>query len=199
VVANHSWNGVPEWAYGVTRWWEQGLYMPLYSHDPQLGFALNGFKVRELFAVPNADDRKFFYGINFETSYNAKRWDDQRITQEVRPIIGWHLNPIDVIVNPIVDTKFKNGINGLDFVPVGRLAYNVDKTWAVSAEEYDDYGEFGNHLHGSDQVHQLFAVVDRAGGPVDIEAGVGFGTTRASDKLTFKLILSRDLNQPKKK
>ena len=33
VVADRSLNGVPEWAYGVTRWFEAGLYMPLYSHD----------------------------------------------------------------------------------------------------------------------------------------------------------------------
>jgi hypothetical protein len=29
---------------------------------------------------------------------------------------------------------------------------------------------------------------------VNIEFGVGFGLTSASDKLTFKLMLSRDLN-----
>src|SRR3954468_1455950 len=30
-TSNRSWNGVPEWAYGVTSWFEAGLYMPLYS------------------------------------------------------------------------------------------------------------------------------------------------------------------------
>src|SRR6185312_5095009 len=31
VTPNHSLNGVPEWAYGVTDWFEAGLYLPLYS------------------------------------------------------------------------------------------------------------------------------------------------------------------------
>ena len=31
VVADKSLNGVPEWAYGVTDWFEAGLYLPLYS------------------------------------------------------------------------------------------------------------------------------------------------------------------------
>src|SRR5215470_14674204 len=31
IVPDKSLNGVPEWAYGVTRWFEAGLYMPLYS------------------------------------------------------------------------------------------------------------------------------------------------------------------------
>ncbi len=117
--------------------------------------------------------------------------------EEVRPIIGWHLDPVDFIVNPIVDSKFKDGFKGLDFVPDTRLAYNPNKVWALAAEEYDDFGEFGNHLVGNNQLHQLFAVVDHTGGPVDIEAGVGFGLTTATDKLTFKLILSRDLNKRK--
>ena len=31
VVPNHSLNGVTEWAYGVTHWFEAGLYLPLYT------------------------------------------------------------------------------------------------------------------------------------------------------------------------
>src|SRR6266550_4531655 len=50
-----------------------------------------GVKLRMLFAVPRADDRTFFYGVNFELSYNAKHWDPTRDTSEIRPIIGWHL------------------------------------------------------------------------------------------------------------
>jgi hypothetical protein len=29
IVPNHTLNGVPEWAFGVTNWFEAGLYMPL--------------------------------------------------------------------------------------------------------------------------------------------------------------------------
>src|SRR6186997_3332365 len=55
VVADKSWNGVPEWAYGVTRWFEAGLYLPLYSRDKDMGWGIDGFKLRTLFAVPNSD------------------------------------------------------------------------------------------------------------------------------------------------
>ena len=112
-----------EWALGVTRWFEAGLYLPLYSHDKHHGWGIDGFKLRALFAVPNADDRTFFYGANFEFSYNAKRWDATRFTSEVRPIIGWHLKPLDIIINPIVDTAY-DGFGNLEFVPASRVAYN---------------------------------------------------------------------------
>jgi len=194
VVADRSWNGVPEWAYGVTRWFEAGLYMPLYSRDKHSGWGLDGFKLRTLFAVPDADDRRFFYGANFEFSYNARRWDQKRFTSEIRPIVGWHLKPFDVIVNPIVDTAY-DGFGNLEFVPATRVAFNASPQWALAAEEYDDFGPVHGFLPRHEQAHQLYGVVNRTGGPFDIEAGIGFGLTGASDRLTLKLILSRDLNR----
>jgi hypothetical protein len=197
VVANKSWNGVPEWAYGVTEWFEGGLYLPLYSHDEAGGgWGLDGFKLRALFAVPKADDRRFFYGANFEFSVNAKRWDQRRFTSEVRPIIGWHLKPVDVIINPIVDTAY-NGIKNLEFVPAARVAYNFSPQWAIAAEEYSDFGPLHAFLPRGEQVHQVYAVVNHSVGTFEIEAGVGVGLTDASDRVTLKLILSRDFNKPK--
>src|SRR5215813_10724969 len=69
VTSNHSFNGVSEWAYGVTRWFEAGLYLPLYSHDNRLGWEIDGFKLRTLFALPNAAERTFVFGVNLEYSF----------------------------------------------------------------------------------------------------------------------------------
>jgi len=194
VVADRSWNGVPEWALGVTSWFEAGLYLPLYTRDKNSGWGLDGFKLRTLFAVPNADDRSFFYGANFEFSYNARRWDASRFTSEVRPIIGWHLKPIDIIVNPILDTAY-DGIKNMILAPASRVAYNLSGGWAVAGEEYAEIGPLHALNAGPEQFHQLYGVVNHNGRPFDIEAGIGVGLTGASDKLTFKLILSRDLNK----
>src|SRR6516164_7619367 len=194
VVADKSWNGVPEWALGVTPWFEAGLYLPLYSRDNTSGFGLDGFKLRALFAVPNADDRTFFYGANFEFSINANRWDTSRFTSEVRPIIGWHLKPFDIIINPIFDTAY-DGLKNLEFVPATRVAYNFSSGWTVAAEEYDDFGPIHGFLPAGEQVHQLYGVVDRTWRDWEIEGGIGVGMTDASDRLTLKLILARDLNK----
>ena len=194
VIADKSFNGVPEWALGVTPWFEAGLYLPLYSVDKVTGFGLDGFKLRALFAVPNADDRRFFYGANFEFSINAHRWDTARFSSEVRPIIGWHLKPFDIIVNPIVDTAY-DGLKNLEFVPATRVAYNFSSGWTLAAEEYDDFGPIHAFLPRGEQVHQIYAVVDRTWKEWEIEGGIGAGLTDASDRLTLKLILARDLNK----
>src|ERR1700735_1953253 len=106
LIPDKSFNGVPEWAYGVTDWFEAGLYLPLYSISSNEGAVLNGFKLRALFVSPDAADRSFFYGINFEFSYNARHWDPNRYTSEIRPIVGWHQGPVDLIFNPILDNSY---------------------------------------------------------------------------------------------
>lgn len=193
VVADQSFNGVTEWAYGVTKWFEAGLYLPLYTWDKNEGWGIDGAKLRSLFAVPNADNRRFFYGANFEFSFNAKRWDQTRFTSEIRPIVGWHLKPWDIIVNPIVDTAY-DGLSNLEFVPAWRVAYNFSR-WALAAEEYADYGRFGDWASPSEQAHQLYGVVNRSFGSFDVEAGVGVGLTDATDRLTLKLLLAHDFNR----
>jgi len=195
ITSNKSLNGVTEWAYGITDWFEGGLYLPLYSRDENLGWKIDGFKLRTLFAVPHAAERTFVYGANFEYSFNAKWWDTKRFTSEIRPIIGWHLNQWDVIINPIVDTQW-NGFKNLEFVPAERLMYNPSKTWAVGLEEYADFGPVNQFAAFPSQAHQLYGVFDYSGA-FDLEAGIGFGLTDSSDKLQFKLIFSKDLNRPK--
>jgi hypothetical protein len=196
LLADKSLNGVPEWAYGVTTWFEAGLYLPLYSIGTRAGHSsvmLNGVKLRLLFAVPHADDRRFFYGVNLEFSYNAKHWDPTRFTSEIRPIIGWHLHPVDLIVNPIFDTSY-DGLENLDFAPATRVACDLSHSWALAIEEYDDFGPLHQFYAGNQQVHQLYGIVDHTIKALHIEAGAGFGLTSASDRVTLKLILSRDLN-----
>jgi hypothetical protein len=194
VESNGALVGVAEWAYGVTDWFEQGLYLPLYSFSKNDGATYNGFKLRWLFVKPHAEDHRFFYGVNFEFSVNQKQWDPRHFTSEVRPIIGWHLHPVDIIVNPIMDTSYTGGFKSLDFAPAIRVAYNFSKKWAAAAEEYADYGQFRQIYSATEQSHQIWAVMDHSGKFLNIETGVGFGLTAASDKVTLKLMLSRDLN-----
>jgi hypothetical protein len=198
IIANDSLNGTAEWAYGVTPWFEQGFYLPVYSlYSSNQGTTLNCFKIRELFVRPHADKHKFFYGLNFEFSVNHDYWEDRTITSEIRPIVGAHLGSWDLIYNPIVDTDYTGGLGGLQYNPAGRIAYNVDDKWAVAYEEYDGFGTFNRIAPLNDQFHEAWAVMDYTSHKfIDIEAGVGVGMTPGSDKVTLKLMLSRDLNCP---
>jgi len=160
------------------------------------GAAINGFKIRELFVRPHAQDQTFFYGLNFEFSVNALHWESQRISSEFRPIIGTHFHRWALIYNPILDTDYTGGFKGIEFNPAGRVAYNLNANWAVAAEEYDGFGPLGGFLPHNQQFHETWAVVDHKGKRLNVEAGVGVGWSGGADRLTLKLMLSRDLNSP---
>lgn len=192
VIPNHSLNGVPEFAYGVNDWCEMGAYFFVYSRTADAHYLAQSAKLRATFAVPHAEKRSFFYGVNFELSRNARRWEDKRISGEIRPIVGWRSGPVDFIINPILDTSF-NGLDQLDFAPAIRLAYNFSELWAGAVEHYADYGPLRHFLTASKQQQALFAVFDYSG-KTNVEFGIGAGLNSATDKLVVKLMLAWPLH-----
>ncbi|MGO4715379.1 hypothetical protein [Bradyrhizobium sp. 2TAF24] len=186
IVSNGSLNGTPEFAYGLTEWWEIGLYLPFAIQDRQ--FLSDAFKLRTLFVSPQAEQRNFFYGVNFEFSYTTPRFSQSRYGLEIRPIIGVRNADYEFIVNPIVDVSFGR-YGEVDFAPAARLARKLDQDLFVGLEYYADFGEFGHFGKFSEQQHTLFAVTDFKVGEIDVNFGVGYGMTAASDRLVVKTIL----------
>ena len=186
IVSQGSLNGTPEFAYGVTDWWEVGLYLPFAVQDRQ--FLSDAFKLRTLFVSPNAGQRNFFYGVNFEFSHSMPRFSQTRFGMEIRPIIGVRQGDWEFIVNPIVDIGF--GKNGeADFTPAARLAKTIGADFAIGLEHYADLGEIGNFKKLGDQQHTLFAVTDFKLGAFGVNFGVGYGLTPASDSWVIKTIV----------
>ena len=186
LVSNHAINGTPEFAYGVTDWWEVGLYLPFAIQDQQ--FLSNAFKLRTLFVAPNADKRDFFYGLNLEFSNTTPKFSQTRFTLEVRPIIGVRNAEYELIFNPIVDAGFGK-LGELDFAPAARLARKIGQDTFLGLEYYADFGEIGNFAKLADQQHTLFVVTDFKLGVLDVNFGVGYGLTPASDRWVIKTIL----------
>ncbi|MGZ5874671.1 MAG: hypothetical protein ACXWKP_21435 [Bradyrhizobium sp.] len=186
LVSNHSINGTPEFAYGLTDWWELGLYLPFAIQDQQ--FLSNAFKVRTLFVSPNADKRDFFYGVNLEFSNTTPKFSQTRFTLEVRPIIGVRNADWEFIVNPIVDAGFGK-LGELDFAPAARLARKLGPDLYLGLEYYSDLGEIGNLAKLADQQHTLFLVTDFKLGVFDVDFGVGYGLTSSSDRWVIKTII----------
>lgn len=87
-------------------------------------------------------------------------------------------------------------MKNLEFVPAMRLAYNPSDASAVAVETYSDFGRFKGFPPVKEQAHQLYGVVNHvAGNGLEWEFGVGVGLTDASDRLTLKMILAKDLNK----
>jgi hypothetical protein len=188
-TSNHSLQGTPEFAYGLTKWWEVGFYLP-FAVSGTGEFLSDGAKIRNLFVVPDAGKRNFFYGVNFELGYELPPFAQSQSpwTLEIRPIIGLRNKEWEFIVNPIVDVGFGPG-GEADFLPAARLARNLGEDRFIGLEYYSDYGKIGNILPLPQQSQQLFAVTDFKVKDVDVELGAGYGFTPGSDRLIFKAIL----------
>jgi hypothetical protein len=186
LVSNGSVNGTPEFAYGVTDWWEVGLYLPFAIQDQQ--FLSDSFKLRTLFVAPQSDRRDLFYGVNFEFSNSTPKFSQTRFAIEIRPIIGVRNADWEFIVNPIVDIGLgKYGV--ASFAPAARLARKLGPNLFAGLEYYSDFGEIGHFGKLADQQHTLFAVTDFKLGVFDVNFGLGYGLTPASDRFVVKTIV----------
>ena len=193
LVPNHALQGTGEWAWGITDWWEMGFYTP-YAVDQELTPYSNAAKIRQLFVIPNAAEREFFYGVNFEFSYAMPQFSETRWNLEIRPIVGWRKGDYEFIINPIVDLGFgQNG--GAEFVPAARFARKLGENLAVGVEYYTDLGPLQSWLPFNEQQHNIYAVVDFKIGRFDVNAGVGYGLTPGSDRLMYKMIIGTDLTE----
>lgn len=140
---------------GITPRLELGAYLPLYTVTRDGRFLIDGGKLRGLFVLPNAAERTFWYGVNFELSYNARHWQEARYAAEVRPIVGWRFGPVDLVLNRIVDLPFHGGPGALTFAPAEGVAYNFSETWALAVKHYADFGRVTNFAPLNGQYNAL--------------------------------------------
>lgn len=185
--SNRALQGTPEFAYGLTEWWEAGFYLP-FAVNGDNQFLSNGAKIRSLFVVPDAAKRTFFYGVNFELSYELPRFSTVPWNLEVRPIIGVRNSDWEFIVNPIVDFGLGSAGEAV-FAPATRLARNLGEDRFIGLEYYADFGKIGDFLPLQKQSQQLFAVTDFKIDQWDVELGAGYGFTTGSDRFVVKAIL----------
>jgi hypothetical protein len=185
-ASNGSLNGTPELAYGLTDWWEVGLYLPFAVQDRQ--FLSDSVKLRTLFVIPHADQRSIFYGVNFELSNETPRFSQTRFGLEIRPIIGVRNAEWEFIFNPIVDIGLGK-YGEADFAPAVRLARKLGSDLFVGLEYYADFGEIRRFSRLPEQQHTLFAVTDFKLGVFDVNLGLGYGLTPASDRFVVKTIV----------
>ncbi len=186
-TSNHSLQGTPEFAYGITDWWEGGFYLP-FAVTGTGEFLSDGAKIRSLFVIPDAAKRSFFYGVNFELGYELPQFSQTQWNLEIRPIIGIRNSEWELIANPIVDVGFGDA-GEADFAPALRLARNLGEDRFIGLEYYSDLGKIGDFLPLRAQSQQLYAVTDFKVSKVDVELGVGYGFTPGSDGLVIKAIV----------
>jgi hypothetical protein len=201
LMSDHATTGGTEWAYGAAPWLELGLFTPILTvaravpaQAPArtMRARFDGAELRALLMAPQTG-APLTYGVDVALQMNSPSWDSRPLTVELRPVLSWRAGPWRWIINPILEGSL-HGFAALQFTPAERLDYTVSARWQLGVEEYaDDTGPVTRELSLRSQSQRLFAVADVRVGAWTAEPGVGLGLTPASDRLTLKLMLSRDL------
>jgi hypothetical protein len=181
---------MPEIGYATTTWHEVAVYLPVareFSGDVFGG----GFKLRNTFVTPKAEGRPVAGGLDVEIRHQSTRFSEANWAMTVRPIIDFRTGPWQLILNPSLEIPF--GRDSPAFAPAVRGARQVsDNVW-LGVEHYMDFGRVDRWETARRQGQQLFAVTDiRFSERVALNAGLGHGLTRNSDRWVGKLILRVD-------
>jgi hypothetical protein len=180
-----------EATYGVTPHIEIGQYFAtakLSNGD----YEYAGSRTKVHFGVAQSDSWPLQIGGNIELDYMRRAAEDNPLTLELRPIVEKRIGGLLLIANLAFEKPFRGpGTHkGMTFAPSGEISYDLFP-WVSPALEY--YGDMGavEHLPAADlQQHFLVPALNLHLMPkLELNLGVGFGLTRASNGVFLKSIV----------
>jgi hypothetical protein len=178
----------PEFAYGLTREFELGLYV-LTTRDAQGNFHGDGGKLRIKYIAPHDAEAGPFWGANFEVGATSRRVSETRWNAEIKGIAGYRRGPWTFAFNPNVDWSISPGGGpaalDIDF----KLSYDIGAKTELGLESYNELGPIRNVSLSGENSRTVFAVIDKDFGKFDLNAGIGRGLTGASDRWLVKFIV----------
>jgi len=181
-----------EATYGLFEHIELGQYLATAKlSNGEYEYA--GSRTKCHFGINDPEKSPIAFGGNIELDYMRRAAEENPFGLEVRPIIESRFHRFDIIANLAFEKPFSGpGTHqGVQFDPSGEIMYEHLFSWVSPAIEY--YGDMGAlaHLPGLQyQQHFLVPAVNLELDPrLEINLGVGFGLTRASNGVFLKSIL----------
>jgi hypothetical protein len=181
-----------EATYGLFEHIELGQYLATAKlSNGEYEYA--GSRTKCHFGINDPEKSPVAFGGNIELDYMRRAAEENPFGLEVRPIIESRLRRFDIIANLAFEKPFSGpGTHqGVQFDPSGEIMYDHLFSWVSPAIEY--YGDMGALAHLPDvqyQQHFLVPAVNLELDPrLEINLGVGFGLTRASNGVFLKSIL----------
>jgi hypothetical protein len=180
-----------EGTYGLTPHIELGQYFATAKLNNG-NYEYAGSRSKCHFGIAPTDSWRIRLGGNIEMDYMRRAAEDQPLTLELRPIVETNVEGFLIIANLAFVKPFRGpGTHqGFTFAPSGQISYRL-LPWLEPALEY--YGDMGAIAHApkmQDQQHFLVPTLNLFLLPqLELNLGVGFGLTRASNGTFLKAIV----------
>jgi len=182
-----------EITHGFTPWFEIALYT-FTSIQPGMDWRWVGNHLRPRVRIPESWDWPVGLSFSVEFGYQERGFSTDTWTVEFRPIIDKRWGPWYLAFNPAFGLSLsgEGAGQGLDFNPALKISYDLSRKMAAGIEYYGAFGPVRGFDPLSQQQQQLFPAIDLNLGPDwELNFGVGFGLTEATDPLIVKMILGR--------
>lgn len=183
-----------EGTYGLTPHIEIGQYLAtakLTNGD----YEYAGSRTKCHFGVSATDSWPIRFGGNIELDYMRQAAEEQPLTLEMRPIVETSFGGVLFIANFAFEKPFRGpGTHqGVTFEPSGQLSYKLLPWLAPAVEYYGDMGAVTYLPSVQEQQHFLVPTINLFLVPqLEVNVGVGYGLTRASNGVFLKAILGWD-------
>ncbi|HME71967.1 MAG TPA: hypothetical protein VKM54_19160 [Myxococcota bacterium] len=183
-------------ALGITRYLEVGSYLQFVIDSHGEGHWA-GAKLRTKWVVPEGTWEHWRLGVNLEVSRVPHPFEPDAWSTEVRPILGYEAGRWAYYVNPILGWSLSGGNGVPDFEPAAKIRWDTGFGFGIGIEYYGDIGQVNAVPPVSQQEHYLFVTGDLLNAPLELNFGVGYGLTSASNRWIMKLILGKALARPR--
>jgi len=183
-------------ALGIARYLEVGGYLQFVIDSQGVGHWA-GAKLRTKWVVPEDTWEHWRLGINLEVARIPHPFEPDAWSAEVRPILGYETGRWAYYVNPILGWSLSGATGIPNFEPAAKLRWDTGLGFGIGVEYYGDIGPVNDVPAVSQQEHYLFAVGDLLKGPLELNFGVGYGLTHASNRWILKLIVGKALPRPR--
>ncbi len=196
----HALHETLEITAGIARDFEIGFYLFTNSTHPY-GWQFVGTHIRPRVAAPEKWKLPVGLSLSAELGYQRKEYSSDTWSVELRPIIDKQFEKLYLSLNPVLVIQLKGAQQQAapSFAPNFKAAWAFTKKISFGAEYYGDLGPINNFDKAADQSQALFAVFDLYLHPDwEINAGGGWGLTRATDGFNCKLLLGRRIHWRKK-
>ncbi len=200
VPSNHSLRETIEITSGICSWMEIGFYVFTNYHSGS-GYQWVGDHIRPRFTAPESWKLPVGLSLSLEGGYQQEAYSPNTITAEIRPIIDKTIGKLYCSFNPTLDLSFKgpDKNNGLYFSPNVKVSYDFTKVITLGLEYYGSLGTLSMFQPYAIQQHMWVPSLDlNTSEDWEFNAGIGFGVTKVTEPLLFKIIVGRRINWHKK-
>ena len=172
---------------GLTEHWEVTAYL-LSAYRPGPGVEYAGWRLRSRVRAPVSWRLPVDLGLAAELEFSPAAYDETTAGLEIRPILEKRVGRVQLQLNPVIERALTatSGEAEWELEPSGRIGVTVSKRVALSIEYYGKTGLLGA-APGGEPVHQFYPGLDlHLGDDIELNLGLGFGTTAAANRLVLK-------------